>query len=328
MKSEPVLQTAQGDAASSVLRAARAPQVLSRAERFYRWRFRNRHAVEGWIILTPILIYFSVFFFFPVVSNLLLSFTRWSGLSGSPVWVGLTNYRRYLTDPSYVQVITNTVVFAVLILVIQTVLALFVALLLNTKVRGRGLFRSAWYIPTLTSAAIMAQVTAVFIAPSGGVINSVLAELDLPPVIFYVQVDWMRAIIVAYSVWRGVGGPMLLFLAALQGIHQELYEAAQVDGATGRQQLRYITLPLLVPMMIFVLITGVIGTAQIFEAVLFLSKGGPANQTNVLMLQIYQDAFSNQSLGMASAGAVVLGLILLVFSIFNIRVMSRGGVGN
>lgn len=278
--------------------------------------------------MVPILAYFSVFFFFPVVSNFLLSFTKWSGLSGTPTWVGFSNFRRYLTDPTYLQVITNTVVFAVLILVIQTVLALLVALLLNTKVRGRGLYRSAWYIPTLTSAAIMAQVTAVFIAPSGGVINSVLSQLNLPPVIFYVQVDWMRAIIIVYSVWRGVGGPMLLYLAALQGIHQELYEAAQVDGATSRQLLRYITLPLLVPMTIFVLITGVIGTAQIFEAVLFLSKGGPANQTNVLMLQIYQDAFSNQSLGMASAGAVVLGLILLVFSIINIRIMSRGSVGS
>jgi ABC-type sugar transport system permease subunit len=308
--------------------ASSAVEQLSRRERFSRWRYRNRHAVEGWLIMAPILAYFSVFFFFPVVSNFLLSFTKWSGLSGTPTWVGFSNFRRYLTDPTYLQVITNTVVFAVLILVIQTALALLIALLLNTKVRGRGLFRSAWYIPTLTSAAIMAQVTAVFIAPSGGVINSVLSQLNLPPVIFYVQVDWMRAIIIVYSVWRGVGGPMLLYLAALQGIHQELYEAAQVDGATSRQLLRFITLPLLVPMTIFVLITGVIGTAQIFEAVLFLSKGGPANQTNVLMLQIYQDAFSNQSLGMASAGAVVLGLILLVFSIINIRIMSRGSVGS
>jgi ABC-type sugar transport system permease subunit len=308
--------------------ASFAVEQLSRLERFSRWRYRNRHAVEGWLIMVPILVYFSAFFFFPVVSNFLLSFTKWSGLSGAPTWVGFSNFRRYLTDPTYLQVITNTIVFAVLILVIQTVLALLVALLLNTKVRGRGFFRSAWYIPTLTSAAIMAQVAAVFIAPSGGVINSVLSQLNLPPVIFYVQVDWMRAIIIVYSVWRGVGGPMLLYLAALQGIHQELYEAAQVDGATARQLLRYITLPLLVPMTIFVLITGVIGTAQIFEAVLFLSKGGPANQTNVLMLQIYQDAFSNQSLGMASAGAVVLGLILLVFSIINIRIMSRGSVGS
>jgi ABC-type sugar transport system permease subunit len=327
MNRDPVLQEARA-VSLSTSQAKRMSYALSRSDRFRRWRYRNRHAFEGWLILTPILVYFSVFFFFPVVSNFVLSFTRWSGLSGSPVWVGFTNYRRYFTDSTYLQVITNTILFSVLILIIQTVLALFIALLLNTKVRARGLFRSAWYIPTLTSAAIMAQVTAVFIAPSGGVINSILLDLKLPPVIFYVQVDWMRAIIVIYSVWRGVGGTMLLYLAALQGIHQELYEAAQVDGATSRQQLRYITLPLLVPMTIFVLITGVIGTAQIFEAVMFLSKGGPANQTNVLMLQIYQDAFSNQSLGMASAGAVVLGLILLVFSLFNIRIMSRGSVGN
>ena len=200
--------------------------------------------------------------------------------------------------------------------------------MLNTKVKGRGCFGSAWYIPTLTSAAIMAQVHSVFISPTGGVINSVLKGIGLPPIIFYVQVDAMRWIIILYSVWRGVGAPMILYLAALQGIHPELYEAAQVDGATRAQLLRYITFPLLIPMTIFVLITGIIGTAQIFEAVMFMSKGGPGNQTNVLMLQIYQDAFTNPSLGMASTGAIMLGAILLVFSIFNIRIMSRGSVGS
>jgi len=297
-------------------------------ERFKRWKFKNRQAVEGWAILIPILAYFSFFFLIPVVANLVMSFSKWSGLSGSPEWIGLTNYRRYLTDPTYLQVIFNTILFAVAILLLQTTLAFFIALLLNSKVKGRGFFRSAWYIPTLTSAAIMAQVMSVFIAPSGGVINSVLKGLGMPPIIFYVQVDAMRWIIILYSVWRGVGAPMILYLAALQGIHPELYEAAEVDGANKRQLLRYITFPLLIPMTIFVLITGIIGTAQIFEAVMFMSKGGPGNQTNVLMLQIYQDAFSNQSLGMASTGAIVLGAILLIFSIFNIRIMSRGSVGS
>lgn len=311
---------------SSAHQAAAFP--LSRQERFRRWRFKHRHAVEGWAILIPILVYFSFFFLIPVVANLVMSFSKWSGLSGSPEWIGLANYRRYLTDPSYLQVIFNTILFAVAILLIQTTLAFFIALLLNSKVKGRGIFRSAWYIPTLTSAAIMAQVISVFIAPSGGVINSVLKSVGLPPIIFYVQVDAMRWIIILYSVWRGVGGPMILYLAALQGIHPELYEAAEVDGANKGQLMRFITFPLLIPMTIFVLITGIIGTAQIFEAVMFMSKGGPANQTNVLMLQIYQDAFSNQSLGMASTGAIVLGFILLIFSIFNIRFMSRGSVGS
>ena len=303
-------------------------QTTGLGERFRRWRFRHRQAFEGWLILTPILLYFSFFFLFPLVSSLLLSFTRWSGLSGSPTWVGLANFRRYLTDPSYLQVIFNTVLFAVVILLLQTSLAFFVALMLNAKIRGRGVFRAAWYVPTLTSAAIMSQVASVFIAPSGGVINAILQSIGQPPIIFYVQVDWMRVIIILFSVWRGVGGPIVLYLAALQGIHPELYEAAQVDGAKPGQLMRYITLPLLTPMTIFVLVTGIIGTAQIFEAVMFLSKGGPGNQTNVLMLQIYQDAFSNSNIGMAGAGAIVLGLFLLAFSILNIRFLSRGGVAN
>ncbi len=317
-------------------RAVKDTEVLLRADnvasslggRFRRWRFRHRQAFEGWLILTPILLYFSFFFLFPLVSSLYLSFTRWSGLSGSPTWVGLANFRRYLTDPSYVQVIFNTTLFAVVILVLQTSIAFFVALMLNAKIRGRGIFRAAWYVPTLTSAAIMAQVASVFIAPSGGVVNAILQSLGQPPIIFYVQVEWMRVIIILFSVWRGVGGPIVLYLAALQGIHPELYEAAQVDGATPRQLMRYITLPLLTPMTIFVLVTGIIGTAQIFEAVMFLSKGGPGNQTNVLMLQIYQDAFSNANIGMAGAGAIVLGVILLAFSILNVRFLSRGGVAN
>ena len=320
-----MLNAAPSGGAASI-RAPAVPPASTR-ERFRRWRFRNRHSVEGWTILTPILIYYAIFFLVPVISSLALSFTKWSGLSGAPEWVGVNNYQRFLNDPMYRQVLANTVIFAVSILVLQTALGFLIALMLNTKVLGRGLYRAAWYVPTLTTAAIMAQVAAVFISPSDGVINTVLRQLGNPGVIFYMQVDWMRTIIIVYSVWRGVGGPMILYLAGLQGIHPELYEAAQVDGASGIQLLRYITLPLLAPMTIFVLVTGIIGTAQVFEAVMFLSKGGPGNQTNVIMLQIYQDAFSNASIGMASAGAIMLGLILLIFSLFNIRIMSRGRVG-
>ena len=316
------------DATAHDISTMHSSETLSRKDRFKRWQFRHRHAVEGWGILTPILLYYGIFFLFPVFASLALSFTKWSGLSGSPQWVGFSNYQRFLSDATYRTIITNTILFAISILLIQTGLAILIALMLNTKIKGRGAFRAAWYVPTLTSAAVMSQVMFVFISPSDGVINMVLRQLHLPSIIFYTQVDWMRIIIIAYSVWRGVGGAIVLYLAALQGIHPELYEAASVDGANGRQLFRHITLPLLTPMTIFVLITGIIGTAQIFEAVMFLSKGGPANLTNVLMLQIYQDAFANQSLGMASAGAIFLGLMLLVFSMFQLRIFSRGSVMN
>ena len=158
--------------------------------------------------------------------------------------------------------------------------AFFIAVLLNQRVLGRGVYRALFYIPTLTAAAVTAQVACVFISPFDGVLNAVLTALGRPIVIWTISAFWMRTFILVYSIWRGLGGPVVLFLAALQGIHREIYEAAMVDGATGWEQLRYITVPLLRPMIIFVLVTGMIGSFQIFESVMLISKGGPANKTN------------------------------------------------
>lgn len=262
-------------------------------------------------------------FVFPVIANLYVSFTSWSGVYTSPRWVGLANYRRYLFPP-YPLILFNTLLFAILILIGQTVLAFFIALLLNEKVVGRSTYRAAFYIPTLTSAAVMAQVFFAFISPYDGIFNAILKLLGQPIVIWTISSFWMRAFIILYSVWRGVGGPVVLFLAALQGIHREIYEAAMVDGAARGALLRYITLPLIRPMLIFVLVTGMIGSFQIFESVLLISKGGPSNNTNVMLFQIYNDAFVNTQLGLAAAGSVIAAIVLLGFSIANMRLLSRG----
>ena len=303
------------------------PKPVTRNEAFKQWRHRNRHAIEAWAILGPALIYYTIFFALPVVTTIALSFTNWSGMSGQPVWVGLDNFRRYLTARIYQQTILNTIGFALSILGLQTLLAVLVALMLNRKLRGRALFRAAWYVPSLTSPVIMALIVLIMISPVDGVINLLLKQAGQPPIYFYLNVQLMWLIIILYSVWRGVGSGVILYLAALQGIHPELYEAARVDGASARQIFWRITLPLLKPITVFVLVTGIIGTAQMFEAVLFLSKGGPGNQTSVLMLQIYQDIFTNADLGMASAGSVVLGLMLLAFSTIYLRSMNRGYTG-
>ena len=287
---------------------------------------RRRETREAWLILTPILLYFSIFFLFPVISNLYISFTRWNGILGAPVWIGLRNYLQYLKPP-YPLIISNTLLFAVFGLVFQTALAFMIAVLLNQKVGGRGVFRALFYIPTLTSSAVTAQVAFAFISPYDGVLNEILKLFGQPIVVWTIDSTWMRAFIILYSVWRGVGGPVVLFLAALQGIHREIYEAAMVDGASGKDMLLRITLPLLRPMIIFVLVTGMIGSFQIFEAVLLMSKGGPKNMTNVMLLQIYNDAFVNTNMGLASAGSMVMAIILLGFSITNMRIMNRGRVG-
>jgi ABC-type sugar transport system permease subunit len=204
---------------------------------------------------------------------------------------------------------------------VQTVVAFFIALLLNERLVARGLYRALWYIPTLTAAAVMAQLVTVFIAPYGGVINNIMQSLGQPPVIFTTSGNWMRAVIIIFSIWRGVGGPVILFLAALQGINPEIQEAAMVDGAGGWQRIRRIILPLMRPMLVFVLVTGVIGAFQIFEAVQLISKGGPFNQTNVMLNQIYNDAFVNNNFGVATAGATIMGIILLAASYTVLRSM-------
>lgn len=287
---------------------------------------RRRQTIEAWLILTPILLYYSIFFLFPVITNFYVSFTRWNGIQGAPQWVGLANYVQYLKPP-YPLIVFNTLLFAVIILLVQTGMAFLIAILLNQKVKGRGLFRALFYIPTLTSAAVTAQVAFAFISPFDGILNEILKLLGHNIVVWTIDPFWMRTFIIIYSIWRGVGGPVVLFLAALQGIHREIYEAAMVDGATGRDMLRYITLPLLRPMIIFVLVTGMIGSFQIFESVLLMSKGGPANKTNVMLLQIYNDAFVNTNMGLASAGSIIMAIILSGFSITNMRIMNRGQVG-
>jgi ABC-type sugar transport system permease subunit len=324
----------QGAETMSVISKQSIIGDMTMRQRFARWRHRNRQPIEAWLILAPILAYYSFFFIFPVVANLYLSFTKWSGVSGQPKWVGLSNYIMYFGD-YYLLTIFNTLLFTVTILLSTTTIAFFIAVLLNQKVRGRGLYRALWYIPTLTSSAITAQVLFVFISPYDGVLNAILKSLGQPIVIWILNPTWMRLFIILYSVWRGVGGPVVLFLAALQGIHPEIYEAAMVDGATSSALLRYITFPLLRPMLIFVLITGTIGGFQIFETVMLISaggqfnvssSGGPRNMTNVLTLQMYKDAFVGYDLGKAAAGAVITAIILLWFTSTNMRIMSRGQV--
>ncbi|MBE3559629.1 MAG: sugar ABC transporter permease [Ktedonobacteraceae bacterium] len=134
----------------------------------------------------------------------------------------------------------------------------------------------------------------------------------------------MRLFIILFSIWRGLGGPVILFLAGLQEIPAELYEAGRVDGASSWKVLRYITVPLMRPMIVFVVVTSIIGSFQLFEAVYILTQGGPLNQTNVMLVQIYNDAFANTNFGMASAGATIMMILLLWFSIVNVRLLQRG----
>ncbi len=293
--------------------------------RFAQWRQKRRQSFTAWLILTPVLIYYFFFYLLPVVANLAVSFLNWDGF-GQARWVGFANFTRFFTSPRYLQVLGNTALFAIVILLATTALGLLVALALNRQIKGIGLYRTLWYIPTLTSAAVMAQMATLFIAPGSGVLSAIRSSLGQPDIIWQIDVGFSRLFIILFSVWRGVGMPMLLYLAALQGIPQSLIDAAKVDGATSWHAFRYVTLPLLRPMTAFVLVTGLIGSFQIFEPILLITTGKPRNTTNVLMLQIYNDAFQNQNFGMAAAMATIMLLILVWASYLNLRMLGQTSV--
>ncbi len=298
--------------------------TLAWQERFSRFYQQRRQPIEAWIILTPILLYYFFFAILPVIGNLLVSFVEWNGFN-EPTWVGLSNFQRFFTSPRYLEVLGNTAFFAVTILSTSTVLGLMAALALNEKVKGLSIYRTFWYVPTLTSAAIMAQIATIFIAPGSGVLSSILQSLDQKEIIWQVDIAFTRTFIIVFSVWRGVGFAMLLYLAGLQNISPEVLDAARVDGANGWNLLRLIKLPLLRPTTVFVIVSGLINAFQIFEPVLLITNGQPRNSTNVMLLQIYNDAFRNQNFGMAAASATIMLLLLLGASILNLRLLRDTG---
>lgn len=308
-------------------------QLLRRTElpgRKRGYSLRRRHAIEAWLILVPVLLYYGLFAVVPVIGNVAISFTRWDGIT-APEWVGLRNYVQLFTDPFYRELFANTAYFTVGTMLFGIPLGLSAAMLLNQKVRGSGIYRTLWYIPAVTSAAIMSQVTRLFISPYSGAVTMILRALGRSEVILTTRPLAMRAVIIAFSVWRGSGsvwlgipGVMILYLAALQGIPQGLYEAAKVDGANVFDQFRYITLPMLRRMTTFVVVTAIIGGFQMLQPVLLITKGGPFNKTNVIVHQIYNDALQNMELGMATSSATLLAILLMGASIVALRVMRQG----
>jgi multiple sugar transport system permease protein len=285
---------------------------LSRSQRFRAWRYRNRGTVTAYTILTPMLIYFVVLVWLPVIFLFVLSLMQWNIVEWPPHFVGLLNYRKIIQDPYYHQVIRNTVVLGTTVLAINIVVGFSVALLLNQQIVGRGIFRTIWYIPAVLSGAVMAQMMLVFLLPTkGGVLNMLLSTFaGMDAVLWQRDTTWMPIWVIVFTVWRGIGWTVIFFLAGLQSIDPALYEAAKMDGANNPQLLRYITIPQMVPILLFVGVTGIIGSLQIWEAPLVLTGGGPENSTMTLVFSMYRDAFSNLDVGKGVAQAAMLLLVL------------------
>lgn len=277
----------------------------------------------AWLFLTPSLVLFAIFTAIPVISAFFISFTQWN-LFNEVTWVGLGNYLELAKDEIFAKVLGNTAYFVLASVPVQIVLALLCALVLNRGIKGQTFFRVVYFLPVVTSTIAAALVWAWLFNSNFGLINaglSLVGVTDLPK--WMGSTRWAMPAIIIVSIWQNLGYAMVLFLAGLQNIGKDVHDAAALDGATGWDRFWHITLPLLSPTTFFVLVISIIGSFQVFELVLVMTKAGPANATNTLVYYIYQNGFQFYQMGYASAAAMVLFLIVLAFTLVQYRLQRR-----
>lgn len=273
------------------------------------------------LFLLPDLAGFVLFTLIGVVGTLAISFSHWD-LVTLPSWAGLANYRALLNDPLFWQVAGNTIYYTVAVVPLSTALGLLVALGLNRRLPGTVLLRTAYFAPFITTLASAALLWQWIFDPNRGLIDSLLYEVGVsnPPAWLNSSV-WAMPALIIFGVWRQLGFSMILFLAGLQNVPRPLLEAATVDGAGTWGRFRHITLPLISPTTFFVVIISAIGSFQLFDQAYVLTSGrfGPANGTNTLVGYLYQKAFVDLNMGMASA--VAWALFLLVFAVTMVQLV-------
>ncbi len=267
--------------------------------------------MQGWMFILPNFIGFSILTLVPVLILFFMAFTRWN-IFGGWTWIGLDNYARLIGDPSFRTALVNTVYYAAFHIPLTLFVSLGLALLLNTKMRGLAFFRTAAFFPYITSIVAAAAAWNMLFSPDIGVINQVLRSIGIgnPPG-WTTSTTWAMPAVIIVGTWREAGYYMLLFLAGLQTVPRELYEAALTDGANAWQRFIHITLPLLRPTTFFVMVILTIQSLKIFDIVLVLTGGGPGQSTLVLSQFIYNKGFVDNDFGYGSSAAVVLFLIAL-----------------
>ncbi|WP_438432091.1 carbohydrate ABC transporter permease [Gorillibacterium sp. sgz500922] len=280
---------------------------------------RHRDAIVAAIILGPMLIWWAVISLFPTLFGFFLGFFDWVGIQSKPKFVWFDNYIRFFHDPMYYEALWRSIWMGGLVTVVTLAAGFGAALLMNMPLFGKGIYRSVWYIPAVTSTVATTQVFNYFLDPNNGIINHILVKLGHEPIVWAFSIPWSVFWIVVYSAWKGVGGSALIWLAGLQSVDVTLYEAAEIDGANKRQKLKHVTLPGLKPIATYIIITSLIGAIQIYEQVMFLTAGGPYGKTEVLVFRIYRDAFWDFNLGMAGTSSVVMAAIVIFATVLYYR---------
>lgn len=283
----------------------------------------RRRLLIGLLFFSPWIVHFIAFQLYPFVASLYFSFTTYSVLQ-PPNYIGLSNYVEMVSDRLFWTSLYNTVYYLVLYLSLSTVIAIGLALLLNMKVKAMAVYRTIFYVPSVTPLVALSVVWIWLFNSQYGLMNAGFRAVGLPTIGWLSDPAWSKNALVLMGLW-GVGSAVVIYLAGLQDIPQELYDAAAIDGANRRSTMWNITLPLLSPVILFNVITGMIGAFQYFTQALIVSggSGGPADSTLMYALYLYLNAFQFFRMGFASALAWVLFVIVMLCTLLVFRVSSR-----
>lgn len=283
-----------------------------------------------YIFIAPAMIIFSVLLFIPIGYSFYMSLFSWS-LFGEHTFKGIDNYVSLILNGRFLSSLKNTVVYS-LSVPIKVIFALLVSVLLNMKLKGTAFFRTSFFIPIVLSLVAVGMIWRWLFNIDSGYINFILTSVGLEPQKWLIEKGYAMLLIIIVSIWAGLGYNIIIYMAGLQGIPKNLYEAASIDGANSIKKFLYITVPSLKEITLFVMITSFIGSFKIFDLAYVLTQGGPAGSTNTAVQFIYEEAFQKYRLGYASAAAYIFFLIIFSLTIIQMKVFkekdeitSRGG---
>jgi sn-glycerol 3-phosphate transport system permease protein len=284
---------------------------------------RRQSPLLPWLLVFPTALGVAAFTLYPMLATAYRSLFKQNQAVRVPRWIGLGNYKDLATDDTFHTVLRNTILFIVGTVPASIILALLFALFLNRRLRGIGILRSAFFYPTVLPMVSAAAIWLFLYTPNFGLINQGLRAVGLGAPNWLGDTKFVLPALMLMAIWKQTGYFMLFYLAGLQNLPDEIFEAAELDGASRFHQVWYITIPLLAPTTLFVSTIAAVGSIQTVDQIYIMTQGGPSNASNLMLFYIYETAFRFRNLGVANAATVILVLLLLIFTVANFAISER-----
>lgn len=283
-------------------------------------KYYGKHA--PYLFLLPAVLLLIVFFFIPFFQTIVLSFQDYSSSIYNASFIGLDNYIQLFKNPIFYKVLVNTFLYLIVAVPILVIFPLFLAILLNQEIRGITLYKILIYLPVIVSI-VVAAIAFKWLYAEQGILNYIVTSLGFNPIGWLTDTKWALYSVVIVTIWKGIGYYMMIYLAALMSVPKELYEACDIDGANFLTKHLTVTIPHIMPTIALVTTISSISAMKVFAEIYVMTKGGPLNSSKTIVYYIYERAFENLDLGYASAMAVVLLIIVMIFSLINILCFER-----